>query len=96
LQDVVGLYLNPPERALVLCVDEKSLIQALGRTQPGLPNETRRCGTFTHDYKRRGTTTLFAALNILDGKVIGDCMPHHRHQEFIRFLKTFDQKTPPG
>ncbi len=96
LQDVVGLYLNPPDRALVLCVDEKSQIQALDRTQPGLPMKPGRCGTFTHDYKRHGTTTLFAALNILDGKVIGDCMPHHRHQEFIRFLKTLDRQTPPG
>ena len=96
LQDVVGLYLNPPEKALVLCVDEKSQIQALDRTQPGLPMKPGRCGTFTHDYKRHGTTTLFAALNVLDGKVIGDCMPRHRHQEFIRFLKTIDQQTPPG
>lgn len=96
LQDVVGLYLNPPEKALVLCVDEKSQIQALDRTQPGLPMKPGRCGTFTHDYKRHGTTTLFAALNLLDGKVIGDCMPRHRHQEFVRFLKTIDQQTPAG
>jgi transposase len=96
LRDVVGLYMNPPEKALVLCVDEKSQIQALDRTQPGLPMKPGRCGTFTHDYKRHGTTTLFAALNVLDGKVIGDCMPHHRHQEFIRFLKTIDQQTPSG
>jgi transposase len=96
LQDVVGLYLNPPEKALVLCVDEKSQIQALDRTQPGLPMKPGRCGTFTHDYKRHGTTTLFAALNVLDGKVIGDCMPRHRHQEFIRFLKRIDQETPAG
>jgi len=96
LQDVVGLYLNPPEKALVLCVDEKTQIQALDRTQPGLPMKPGRCGTFTHDYQRHGTTTLFAALNVLDGKVIGDCMPRHRHQEFIRFLKTIDQQTPPG
>ena len=96
LQDVVGLYMNPPEKALVLCVDEKCQIQALDRTQPGLPMKHGRCGTFTHDYKRHGTTTLFAALNVLDGKVIGDCMPLHRHQEFIRFLKRIDQETPTG
>jgi len=96
LRDVVGLYMNPPEKALVLCVDEKCQIQALDRTQPGLPMKPGRCGTFTHDYKRHGTTTLFAALNVLDGKVIGDCMPLHRHQEFIRFLKRIDQETPAG
>ncbi len=95
LTDVVGLYLNPPDRALVLCVDEKSQIQALDRTQPGLPLKKGRCGTMTHDYKRNGTTTLFAALSLLDGKVIGDCMPRHRHQEFIRFLKKIDAETPP-
>lgn len=95
LYDVVGLYLNPPDKALVLCVDEKSQIQALDRTQPGLPLKKGRCGTMTHDYKRHGTTTLFAALNMLDGKVIGDCMPRHRHQEFIRFLKKIDAETPP-
>ena len=94
LTDVVGLYLNPPDRALVLCVDEKSQIQALDRTQPGLPLKKGRCGTMTHDYKRNGTTTLFAALSMLDGKVIGDCMPRHRHQEFIRFLKKIDAETP--
>src|SRR5215510_5732812 len=94
LQDIVGLYMNPPEKALVLCMDEKSQIQALDRTQPGLPMKPGRCGTFTHDYKRHGTTTLFAALNILDGKVIGDCMPRHRHQEFIRFLNKIDAETP--
>ena len=93
LIDVVGLYLNPPDKALILCVDEKSQIQALDRTQPGLPLKPGRCGTMTHDYKRHGTTTLFAALNALDGKVIGDCMPQHRHQEFIRFLKRIDQET---
>ncbi|MFH1091302.1 MAG: IS630 family transposase, partial [Pseudomonadota bacterium] len=82
LYDVVGLYLNPPDKSLVLCVDEKSQIQALDRTQPGLPMKKGRCGTMTHDYKRNGTTTLFAALSMLDGKVIGDCMPRHRHQEF--------------
>jgi transposase len=94
LRDVVGLYLNPPDRALVLCVDEKSQIQALDRTQPGLPLKKGRCGTLTHDYKRHGTTTLFAALSMLDGQVIGDCMPRHRHQEFIRFLKKIDAETP--
>ncbi|MBI4423047.1 MAG: IS630 family transposase [Elusimicrobia bacterium] len=93
LYDVVGLYLNPPDRSLVLCVDEKSQIQALDRTQPGLPMKKGRCGTMTHDYKRNGTTTLFAALNMLDGKVIGDCMPRHRHQEFIRFLSKIDSET---
>lgn len=94
LCDVVGLYLNPPDKSLVLCVDEKSQIQALDRTQPGLPMKKGRCGTMTHDYKRHGTTTLFAALSMLDGKVIGDCMPRHRHQEFIRFLKKIDGETP--
>ena len=94
LHDIVGLYLNPPDRALVLCVDEKSQIQALDRTQPGLPLKKGRCGTLTHDYKRNGTTTLFAALSMLDGHVIGDCMPRHRHQEFIRFLKKIDAETP--
>jgi len=93
MHDVVGLYLNPPDKALVLCVDEKSQIQALDRTQPGLPMKKGRCGTLTHDYKRNGTTTLFAALSMLDGKVIGDCMPRHRHQEFIRFLKRIDSET---
>jgi transposase len=95
LHDVVGLYLNPPARSLVLCVDEKSQIQALDRTQPGLPMKKGRCGTMTHDYKRNGTTTLFAALSMLDGKVIGDCMPRHRHQEFIRFLDKIDAETVP-
>jgi len=94
LYDVVGLYLNPPDKSLVLCVDEKSQVQALDRTQPGLPLKKGRCGTMTHDYKRNGTTTLFAALSMLDGKVIGDCMPRHRHQEFIRFLKRIDGETP--
>ena len=96
LHDVVGLYLNPPARSLVLCVDEKSQIQALDRTQPGLPMKKGRCGTMTHDYKRNGTTTLFAALSMLDGKVIGDCMPRHRHQEFIRFLDKIDAETVPA
>ncbi len=94
LYDVVGLYLNPPDKSLVLCVDEKSQIQALDRTQPGLPMKKGRCGTMTHDYKRNGTTTLFAALSMLDGKIIGDCLPRHRHQEFIRFLKKIDGETP--
>lgn len=94
MTDVVGLYLNPPDKSLVLSVDEKSQIQALDRTQPGLPLKKGRCGTMTHDYKRNGTTTLFAALSLLDGKVIGDCMPRHRHQEFIRFLKKIDAETP--
>ena len=93
LVDVVGLYLNPPDKSLVLCVDEKSQIQALDRTQPSLPLKKSRCGTMTHDYKRNGTTTLFAALSMLDGRVIGDCMPRHRHQEFIRFLKKIDAET---
>ena len=95
LCDVVGLYLNPPEKSLVLCVDEKSQIQALERTQPGLPLKKGRYGTMTHDYKRNGTTTLFAALSMLDGRVIGDCMPRHRHQEFIRFLKKIDAEVAP-
>jgi len=94
VEDVVGLYLNPPGKALVLCVDEKSQIQALDRTQPGLPMKKGRAGTMTHDYKRNGTTTLFAALNILDGQVIGACMPRHRHREFLHFLKLIDQQTP--
>jgi len=96
LQDVVGLYMNPPEHALVLSVDEKSQIQALDRTQPGLPMKPGRAGTMTHDYKRNGTTTLFAALNTLDGRVIGQCLPRHRHQEFLQFLRTIDRKTPKG
>ena len=96
LQDIVGLYLNPPDRALVLCVDEKSQIQALDRTQPLLPMRPGVPARQTHDYKRNGTTTLFAALSMLDGRVIGDCMPRHRHQEFIRFLKRIDAETPPG
>ncbi len=94
LTDVVGLYLNPPDKALVLCVDEKSQIQALDRTQPLLPLRPGIAARQTHDYTRHGTTTLFAALSMLDGKVIGDCMPRHRHQEFIRFLKMIDEKTP--
>jgi len=94
LRDVVGLYLNPPDRALVLSVDEKSQIQALDRTQPGLPMKRGRCGTRTHDYKRHGTTTLYAALNMLDGTVIGQCLLRHRSQEFIGFLTTIDQQSP--
>jgi transposase len=96
LTDVVGLYLNPPAKALILCVDEKTQIQALDRTQPGLPLKKHRCGTVTHDYKRNGTTTLFAALNVLDGKVIGACMPRHRHQEYLKFLRKLDRGTPRG
>ena len=94
LLDVVGLYLNPPEHALVLSVDEKSQIQALDRTQPGLPLKKGRCGTMTHDYKRNGTTTLFAALSTLDGQVLSTCMDRHRHQEWIKFLKLIDKQTP--
>ena len=94
LTDVVGLYLNPPEKVLVLCVDEKSQIQALDRTQPGLPMKKGRCGTMTHDYKRNGTTTLFAAMSVLDGKVVGQCQPRHRHQEFLKFLRLLDREFP--
>src|SRR5881275_2030265 len=94
VRDVVGLYLNPPDKALVLCVDEKSQIQALDRTQPLLPLRPGVPARQTHDYKRNGTTNLFAALNMLDGTVIGDCMPRHRHQEFIRFLQLISVKTP--
>ena len=92
--DIVGLYLNPPEHALVLCADEKSQIQALDRTQPGLPIKKGRCGTMTHDYKRNGTTTLFAALDTAEGRLIGTCMPRHRHQEWIKFLTLIDEQTP--
>jgi transposase len=95
LTDVVGLYLNPPDKALVLCLDEKSQIQALDRTQPGLPLKKGRCGTMTHDYKRNGTTTLFAAMNVLDGKVIGECHGRHRHQEWLKFLRRLDAEFPP-
>lgn len=94
LEDVIGLYLNPPEHALVFSVDEKSQIQALDRTQPGLPLVPGRCGTITHDDKRHGTTTLFTALNTLDGTVLGTCMPRHRHQEWIKFLRLIDRETP--
>jgi transposase len=96
LTDVVGLYLNPPEKALVLCVDEKSQIQALDRTQPSLPMKRGRAGTMTCDYKRHGTTTLFAALSTLDGSVVGQCLPRHRHQEFLKFLRTLDREFPAG
>jgi transposase len=94
LTDVVGLYLNPPEKAIVLCVDEKSQIQALDRTQPSLPMKKGRAGTMTHDYKRNGTTTLFAALSTLDGSVVGQCLPRHRHQEFLKFLRRLDRAFP--
>jgi transposase len=96
LVDVVGLYLNPPENAIVLCMDEKSQIQALDRTQPGLPIKPGRAGTMTHDYKRNGTTTLFAALDVLTGSVIGQCLPRHRHTEFLKFLRTIDREVPKG
>jgi transposase len=95
LEAIVGLYLNPPEHAIVLCVDEKSQIQALDRTQPGLPLKKGRCGTMTHDYKRNGTATLFAALNTLDGTVISMCDDRHRHQEWLKFLRVIDDLTPP-
>ena len=94
LTDVVGLYLNPPDKAMVLCIDEKSQIQALDRTQPGLPIKKGRCGTMTHDYKRNGTTTLFAALDLIQGKVIGDCYKRHRHQEFLKFLRRINREFP--
>ena len=94
LTDVVGLYMNPPDKAVVLCVDEKSQIQALDRTQPSLPMKKGRAGTMTHDYKRNGTTTLFAALNVLEGTVIGQCLPRHRHQEFLKFLRKLDREFP--
>jgi transposase len=94
LHDVVGLYLSPPENAAVFCVDEKSSIQALDRTQPGLPMKKGRAETMTHDYKRHGTSTLFAALNVLTGQVIGQCKKRHRHQEFLDFLKTVNKQTP--
>lgn len=96
LIDIVGLYVAPPEHAVILSIDEKSQIQALDRTQPGLPMKKGRCGTMTHDYKRNGTTTLFAALNVLDGTVIGRCMQRHRHEEFIRFLNVTDAAVPKG
>jgi len=94
LEAIVGLYLNPPEHAIVLCADEKSQIQALDRTQPGLPIKKGRCGTMTHDYKRNGTATLFAALNTFDGTVISMCDDRHRHQEWLKFLRVIDDLTP--
>ena len=96
LEDVVGLYLDPPENAVVFCVDEKNSIQALDRTQPGLPLKKGRAATMTHDYKRPGTSTLFAALNVFSGEVIGECKQRHRHQEFLAFLKTVEKQTQPG
>jgi transposase len=96
LRDIIGLYVDPPVHAVVLSVDEKSQIQALDRTQPGLPLKRGRCGTMTHDYKRNGTTTLFAALNVLEGSVIGRCMQRHRHQEFIGFLNAIEADVPAG
>ena len=96
LRDVVGLYIDPPAHAVVLSVDEKSQIQALDRTQPGLPLKRGRCGTMTHDYIRNGTTTLFAALDVAAGRVIGRCMQRHRHQEFIRFLNAIEREVPAG
>jgi transposase len=96
LQAIVGLYVDPPAHSLVLSLDEKSQIQALDRTQPGLPLKPGKAGTMTHDYKRHGTTTLFAALNVLDGRVLGRCMARHRHQEFIRFLNAIEREVPAG
>src|SRR6266853_425662 len=96
MTDVIGLYLNPPRQAIVLCEDEKSQIQALDRTQPGLPIKKGRCGTMTHDYKRNGTATLFAAMNTLDGTVISMCDDRHRHQEWLKFLRVIDEVTPSG
>jgi transposase len=92
LTDVVGVYLNPPDKAVVLCVDEKTQVQALDRTQPGLPMKKGRCGTMTHDYKRNGTTCLFAAMNVLEGKVLGACYPRHRHIEFLKFLRAINRE----
>jgi transposase len=94
LEDIVGLYMSPPEHALVLCCDEKSQVQALDRTQPGLPLKKGRAATMTHDYKRNGTTTLFAALNVLDGQIIGQCQQRHTHAEWLKFLKKIDRETP--
>jgi transposase len=96
LEDIVGLYLSPPEHAMVLCCDEKSQVQALDRTQPGLPLKKGRAATMTHDYKRNGTTTLFAALNVLDGQVIAQCQQRHRHTEWLKFLRKIDRETPKG
>jgi transposase len=94
LTDVVGIYLNPPDKAVILCVDEKTQIQALDRTQPGLPMKKGRCETMTHDYKRNGTTCLFAAMNVLEGKVLSACYPRHRHIEFLKFLRTINREVP--
>lgn len=96
VEDIVGLYMSPPAHAIVVSIDERSQIQALDRTQPGLPLKPGKCATMTHDYKRNGTTTLFAALNVLDGTVLGRCMPRHRHQEFIRFLNAVEKAVPAG
>jgi len=96
LVDVVGLYLAPPDKSIVLCLDEKSSVQALDRTQPSLPMKKGRAQTMTYDYKRNGTTTLFAALDVLTGKVIGQCLPKHRHQEFLKFLRTVEKEVPKG
>ena len=96
VEDVVGLYIDPPAHAVVVSIDEKSQIQALDRTQPGLPLKPGKCGTMTHDYKRNGTTTLFAALNVLDGTVVGRCMPKHTHKEFIKFLNAVERAVPAG
>jgi hypothetical protein len=96
VEDIVGLYMVPPKHPVVVSIDEKSQIQVLDRTQPGLPLKPGKCGTMTHDYKRNGTTTLFAALNVLDGTVIGRCMKRHRHQEFIRFLNAVERVVPAG
>ena len=96
LVDIVGLYLNPPEKAIVLCMDEKSQTQALDRTQPSLPMKKGRGGSMPHDYKRNGTTTLFAALDVLSGSVIGQCLPRHRHEEFLKFLQIIDREVPKG
>jgi len=96
VEDIVGLYMNPPTHAVVVSIDEKSQIQALDRTQPGLPLKPGKCGTMTHDYKRNGTTTLFAALNVLDGTVVGRCMPRHTHKEFIKFLNAVERAVPAG
>jgi transposase len=96
VEDIVGVYMNPPSHAVIVSIDEKSQIQALDRTQPGLPMKPGKCGTMTHDYKRNGTTTLFAALNILDGTVIGRCMPKHTHVEFIKFLNAVERAVPAG
>ena len=96
LFDVVGLYLTPPENAVVFCIDEKTSIQALDRTQPGLPLKKGRCGTMTHDYKRNGTSTLFAALEVATGRVIGECYQKHTHKEFLKFIKQVESQTEEG